>query len=67
MNILAVFTTAVFLALSVLHVYWALGGRRGTDVWEDNGDRHIFSEPSSAADGPVFVGFSEYKVPRARG
>jgi hypothetical protein len=32
MNILAVFTTAVFLALSVLHVYWALGGRRGTDV-----------------------------------
>jgi hypothetical protein len=32
MNILAVLTTAVFLAIAVLHVYWALGGRRGTDL-----------------------------------
>ncbi len=31
MNVLAVITTAVFLGLTALHVYWALGGRRGTD------------------------------------
>jgi hypothetical protein len=34
---------------------------------DDKEDRHIFSEPSIAADEPAFVGFSEYKVPKARG
>jgi len=29
MNVLAVLTAVVFAALSALHVYWAVGGRRG--------------------------------------
>jgi len=32
MMILAVTTSVVLLALSLLHVYWAAGGRRGIDV-----------------------------------
>jgi hypothetical protein len=32
MTALAVFTTVVLLGLSALHVYWAAGGRRGTDA-----------------------------------
>jgi L-asparagine transporter-like permease len=32
MNILAVLTATVFLGMSVMHAYWAFGGRRGTGL-----------------------------------
>src|ERR1041384_87508 len=32
MTVLAVATSMVLLALSLLHVYWAAGGRRGIDA-----------------------------------
>src|SRR5262245_36137668 len=32
MTVLAVVTSVVLLALSLLHVYWAAGGRRGSDA-----------------------------------
>jgi hypothetical protein len=50
MSVLAVITTAVFLGLSALHVYWALGGRRGTGavIPTINGRRTLHPSPRGA-------------------
>jgi hypothetical protein len=49
MNVLAVLTTVVFLGLSALHVYWAVGGRRGTDAVIPTVEGRRALNPSSPA------------------
>jgi hypothetical protein len=49
MKVLAVLTTVVFLGLSALHVYWAVGGRRGTDAVIPTVEGRRTLNPSSLA------------------
>src|ERR1700730_10615589 len=49
MDVLAVLTAVVFLGLSALHVYWAVGGRRGTDAVIPTVEGRRTLKPSSLA------------------
>jgi hypothetical protein len=49
MNVLAVLAAVVFLGLSALHVYWAVGGRRGTDAVIPTVEGRRTLKPSSPA------------------
>jgi hypothetical protein len=58
MIVLAVVTTVVFLGLSALHVYWAVGGQRGTEAVIPTVEGRRTLNPSSLATIGIAVAFA---------
>jgi hypothetical protein len=58
MSVLAVLTTVVFLGLSAVHIYWAVGGKRGTDAVIPTAEGRRTLEPSSLATIGIAVAFA---------